>query len=52
MRDSVKVMGSVDCKSWWDQRIVGGGSEDGVKAGNSGGDGQSVTPEIVIMEEL
>lgn len=45
MRDSEKMMGSMGCKSWWDRRIVGDGSLGGVKAGNLGGDGQSVILE-------
>lgn len=30
MRDSEKVMGWMDCKSWWDQRIFGDGSLEAV----------------------
>lgn len=42
MRDSEKRMGSMDYKSWWDQRVAGGGSLEGIKAGHSRGDGQRV----------
>lgn len=47
MRDGEEVMGSMGCKSWWDRRSL-----EGVKAGNLGGDGQNVTPHIVVMEDL
>lgn len=30
----------MDCKSWWDQGVAGGGSLEGIKAGHSRGDGQ------------
>lgn len=52
MRDGEKVLGSMGYKSWWDRRIVGDGTLEGIKAGNLRGDGQSVTPHIVVMEDL
>ena len=47
MRDSEKVMGWMDCKSWWDQRIFGDGSLEAVNWKLRRWCTKSVTPEIV-----
>lgn len=52
MRDSEKVMGSMECKSWWDQRIVGDGSLEGVNCKLQEVVDKECDPEIVIMEDL